>query len=448
MVCWEFNCVFDGEGTMATGRSQREFFDSRASDWETTCYPSEVRKRLAELVPEFGLKPGACVLDVGTGPGVLIPYIRRAVGPRGRICSFDLSLPMVRQARSKPLLAQDLVLQADCHRLPFADGTFDNVVCFAAFPHFDDPAIALREMARVAKPRAFLVIAHLLSREELARHHGGHDAVADDILPDAESMRAYFRQAGLQAPRIEDRPGRYLAVAEKPWVQPSEVQAGFERRAVFEKIRTADRMHHRAVREALRGIFSTRFNRPLRVLDIGCGDARDIAIVLKQLPSAEYIGIDSSREALELAHVHLAALSCTWRLIHGDYAASLQALAGPFDLIWLGLFLHHLSSEQKRDFFLRASALLSKDGLLLAHDPVLRETEDRNAFLARIAREALGWLELTAEEREMLARHWSQHGRQERIGRLEKMACQAGFSGIEILWRDPLEFYALLAFHR
>lgn len=200
---------------MPAGRSQREFFDSRAAAWEATCYPQEVRERLAALIPEFRLRPGACVLDVGTGPGVLIPYLRQAVGPTGRICSFDLSLPMVRQARCKPLLEQDLVLQADAHHMPFDADIFDNVVCFAAFPHFDDPALALFEMARVARPGARVVIAHLLSREELARHHGGHAAVADDILPDAERMQVLFRQAGLGDPRIEDRPGRYLATGGK-----------------------------------------------------------------------------------------------------------------------------------------------------------------------------------------------------------------------------------------
>jgi len=197
------------------GRSQRDFFDQRALEWELNCYPKEVRERLANLIPEFGLVPGARVLDVGTGPGVLIPYLRRAIGPDGRICSFDLSFPMVRLARCKPLLQRDLVLQADAHHLPFAAAIFDNIVCFAAFPHFDDPALALLEMARVARPGARVVIAHLLSREELARHHGGHAAVADDILPDAERMRVFFHQAGLGDPTIEDRPGRYLATGGK-----------------------------------------------------------------------------------------------------------------------------------------------------------------------------------------------------------------------------------------
>jgi ubiquinone/menaquinone biosynthesis C-methylase UbiE len=208
------------------GRSQREFFDSRALEWEYDCYPEEVRGRLADLIPEFGLAPGARVLDVGTGPGVLIPYLRQAIRPEGRICAFDLSFQMVLQARCKRLQEQDLVVQADAHHLPFDASIFDNIICFAAFPHFDDPAQALFEMTRVARSGARVVIAHLLSREELARHHGGHAAVAEDALPDAEQMGGLFEQAGLEKPLIEDRPGRYLATAKKRSMThgPSEVK--------------------------------------------------------------------------------------------------------------------------------------------------------------------------------------------------------------------------------
>lgn len=226
------------------------------------------------------------------------------------------------------------------------------------------------------------------------------------------------------------------------------VQAGFERWAVFEKIRTANRMHHREVGQALEQVLTAGFEQPSRILDIGCGDARDISGILKRVSAADYIGIDKSAAALDSARANLAGCQCPWRLVHGDYAEALATVVAPFDLIWLGLFLHHLSSEQKKAFFRRAMDLLSEDGVLLTHDPVLLETEDRERFLSRIGRESLGWPELTAAEREMLARHWSQHGRQERISRLKKMAFHAGFSAMEILWRDPKEFYALAAFRR
>lgn len=231
-------------------------------------------------------------------------------------------------------------------------------------------------------------------------------------------------------------------------MQAQPVQAGFERWAVFEKIRTANRMHHREVGQVLERVLAAGFEQPPRILDIGCGDARGISEILKRVSAGDYTGIDNSAAALDSARANLAGCPCPWRLIQVDYGEALAAVVPPFDLIWLGLFLHHLDSRQKQDFFEQAAELLGPGGRVLAHDPVLLENEDRDGFIERIQRFSSAWPELAAEEREMLVRHWSQHGRQERLRRLSEIASQAGFSEMEILWRDPAEFYALVAFRR
>jgi len=187
------------------------FFDTRAGVWEETCYPPPVRARLSALIHEFGVMPGERLLDVGTGPGVLLPYLRRCVGPSGQISAFDLSYKMIRQAYAKPLVPLDIVLQADVHFVPFADAVFDRVICFAAFPHFLDPGQALKEMRRVLKTGGVLIIAHLMSREELSMHHASHASVARDLLPDHPQMHTLFKEAGLSPPEIVDVPGRYVA---------------------------------------------------------------------------------------------------------------------------------------------------------------------------------------------------------------------------------------------
>ena len=187
------------------------FFDTRAENWEETCYPPVVRERLGSLIHEFGVVPGERLLDVGTGPGVLLPYLRQCVGRFGQISALDLSYEMIRQAYRKPRLSLDLILQADVHRLPFGSMVFDRVICFAAFPHFLDPGQALQEMSRVLKIGGGLVIAHLMSREELSMHHASHTSVARDLLPDNPQMNILFREAGLSPPEIVDIPGRYMA---------------------------------------------------------------------------------------------------------------------------------------------------------------------------------------------------------------------------------------------
>lgn len=196
-------------------KSQSTFFDSRAENWEESCYPAPVRAHLSHLIQEFGVTSGDRLLDVGTGPGVLIPYLRAMVGVSGQVFAFDLSFEMVRQACRKRRASQNMIVRADVHCIPFNNDVFNRVICFAAFPHFIDQARAVREMGRVLRPGGTLVIAHLMSREELARHHATHASVARDVLPDNGQMRSFFSESGFLLPNIVDIPGRYLAMGTK-----------------------------------------------------------------------------------------------------------------------------------------------------------------------------------------------------------------------------------------
>lgn len=192
------------------------FFDERAVGWEAKCYPDPVRERLWPMVESFGLPVGGHVLDIGTGPGTLIPFLRRAIGPEGHITAFDASPGMVAVAQAKCVDGRTTVVCASAMDMPFEDASFDAVVCFAAFPHFTDKSLALREMARVAKPRASIIIAHLLGRKQLDAHHGSHPAVADDHLPDDEALCALFLQAGLPTPKVTSLDDSYEARSIKP----------------------------------------------------------------------------------------------------------------------------------------------------------------------------------------------------------------------------------------
>jgi SAM-dependent methyltransferase len=226
------------------------------------------------------------------------------------------------------------------------------------------------------------------------------------------------------------------------------VNAGFDQWAVFEKIREANRMRHREVYEVVERVLTDGFEWPPRILDMGCGDAREMAKILTRIPTTGYVGIDDSKEALDNARANLADARYPWRLILGDYTEAFNIDGVAFNVILLGLFLHHFPAREKQDFFRRAAQMLTADGVVLAHEPVLAETEDKEEFLERMSKACLDWSEITPEERETLAHHWSGHGYQERVSGLEEIAAQAGFSKTEVLWRDSDNFYVVLSFRR
>jgi ubiquinone/menaquinone biosynthesis C-methylase UbiE len=186
-----------------------------ADTWEDQSFPPKTRKRVVELVNTFGIQKGAWVLDVATGTGILHPYLLRAVGDSGRVFAFDFSYKMLRQAREKPLGVNIYCFQASAMAIPLPVGLCDTIVCFAAFPHFADQLKALREMTRVAKKGTPLIIAHLMSREELLEHHGNHSPIAGDTIPVAADMKHMCQSAGLTDPHITDQPGMYLLRALK-----------------------------------------------------------------------------------------------------------------------------------------------------------------------------------------------------------------------------------------
>jgi len=196
-------------------KKKKEFFDQLADSWEDQSFPPETRKRVSELVVAFGIKKGARVLDVGTGTCILHPYLLEAVGKSGQVFAFDYSFKMLKEAKQKPSKLNLLCFQASAMAVPLPARLCDTIVCFAAFPHFANQLKALQEMARVAKKGAPVIIAHLMSRDELLKHHGSHSPVAGDTVPEEMDMWRMFQSAGLTDPQITERPGFYLARALK-----------------------------------------------------------------------------------------------------------------------------------------------------------------------------------------------------------------------------------------
>jgi ubiquinone/menaquinone biosynthesis C-methylase UbiE len=122
--------------------------------------------RIARLL--LGLGPGDVVLDVACGPGNFTREFARAVGDGGLAVGIDASQTMLARGAAEledAGLANLALIRGDATRLPFQNGVFDGLCCFAALHLFADPLAALDEMRRVLAPGGRIAIMTSVRRQ-------------------------------------------------------------------------------------------------------------------------------------------------------------------------------------------------------------------------------------------------------------------------------------------
>jgi len=122
-------------------------------------------EKVAELVQ---LESGGLYLDLGCSSGLYARNLQLRLGGRGDVVGIDISPSMLKEAAqsSGKARARTSFARADAHALPFADGTFDGVVCGGTLNELKYPAHSLREVHRVLKPGGRLAIMGLLKAQK------------------------------------------------------------------------------------------------------------------------------------------------------------------------------------------------------------------------------------------------------------------------------------------
>ena len=197
--------------------SKKTYFNKAADSWDKRFCTPTLSSFLEKLVPQFGLEQGQNILDVGTGTGILIPHIIRAVGPTGSVTAIDYSENMIKICKTKHSHLKNVSIKlGNIEETAFSTESFDAVICFGVFPHLENKEKALRNINRILKSSGKLVIAHALSSEELKTHHNNASStVMHDVLPEEAEMKKLLEQTGFTEVSIKDELGCYLCIAHK-----------------------------------------------------------------------------------------------------------------------------------------------------------------------------------------------------------------------------------------
>lgn len=173
------------------------FFEAHAADWDRirALYVSEHDVEAA-MTAALGPGPFGFLLDLGTGTGrvleLLGDHYSRGLG-------IDVNQAMLTYARarlSKSGRANAQVRHGDLYALSLPDACADAVVMHQVLHFLSDPALAVREAARVLKPGGKLLIVDFAPHTlEFLREREAHERLGFA----AAQVTAWMGDAGLAA---------------------------------------------------------------------------------------------------------------------------------------------------------------------------------------------------------------------------------------------------------
>jgi ubiquinone/menaquinone biosynthesis C-methylase UbiE len=124
--------------------------DAREGIARTLTEPSrDARQKPRELVSALGIKPGMTVVDFGTGPGYMLPYLSEAVGKSGRVIGQDIFADFLNKAKERSSsLSNVSFVQGNAKETNLTPESADLVMALDVYHHLDYPAQTLAEVKR------------------------------------------------------------------------------------------------------------------------------------------------------------------------------------------------------------------------------------------------------------------------------------------------------------
>lgn len=195
--------------------SQTEFFDRVADNWDNMIEINEIK--INTLLSKISIKDKEYILDVGTGTGVLIPFISK-LNPNGKIKGVDISKGMLNRAKEKFKNNKNVCFELLDVENSKIDETYDKIILYSMFPHLQNKTNTIKKLVtKNLTKNGQLIIAHSNSREFLNNMHKSTDeSVSEDRLISIENQKVLFEEVGLNVEQaFENNEIYYLVLSNK-----------------------------------------------------------------------------------------------------------------------------------------------------------------------------------------------------------------------------------------
>lgn len=198
------------------------FFENYAGTWDQD--RKENPEVLSFLIKMAGISAGDTVLDVGSGTGILLPYLHQAVTDTGRIEELDYSHRMLEQARQKFASFPGVTYtEKNILKYKLPQKAYDAIVCLNFYPHIAQyKEVFIKKMTAALKQDGSLIIMHDMPRSRVNAMHDQGENPPSCVLPPVDIMATMLITAGLTVTVAMDTESFYFIRAEKKQYVPYE----------------------------------------------------------------------------------------------------------------------------------------------------------------------------------------------------------------------------------
>jgi ubiquinone/menaquinone biosynthesis C-methylase UbiE len=217
----------------------------------------------------------------------------------------------------------------------------------------------------------------------------------------------------------------------------SNVKAVFEQRSMYDAVVHAGYMQHTELAVAI-AEWAAAQSAPLRIIDLGCGDAWLATHAFQNASVESYRGVDVSESSIERARTNTVIWPSRAEVAVGNLADFIHAAQdASANLVLASYSVHHLSSEGKIALIADCQRVIVPGGALLWIDPVRHDDESRDDYVDRLAHVIYqDWTALTLDDRQKASTHVRTSDFPETANWMRDHMQQAGFERTATLLHD------------
>jgi demethylmenaquinone methyltransferase/2-methoxy-6-polyprenyl-1,4-benzoquinol methylase len=193
--------------------NNREFFNDIAEKWDSICcHPEE---KIKYIFHKINLEKGSNVLDIGSGTGIIIPYIEKEIGREGKVTALDVSEKMIEISMKKHNYNNLNFIVEDFNSYLCSE-KYDCIIAYSCYPHFTDSKVFFEKAYSLLKQGGEIVIAHVEGREKInSRHNEIDHKINSNTLDEVEITLSIMKQVGFKTIYSEDSAEYYICIGKK-----------------------------------------------------------------------------------------------------------------------------------------------------------------------------------------------------------------------------------------